>query len=188
MNAGGMVRLQDGGTANFTRLTLTNLNRANQGVLTVFDGNGRLGTSELLTSTNIFGVAAASAVTNGILAPSIVEVDSDNAAKFVTVSSGSLVAYSGATVASLAGLQPTAIADLAGAQTLAGVNSVYALRTASNLSGGTLRVQSVSNANMGAHGVEQPDLWRCHPDLHRRQRGLRRGARLCLRRHGHAEW
>jgi hypothetical protein len=150
MNAGGMVRLQDGGTSSFTRLTLTNLNRANQGVLTVFDVNGRLGTSELLTSTNIFGVAAASAVTNGILAPSLVEVGTENVAKFVTASSGSLVAYSGATVASLAGLQPIAIADLTAAQTLTGLNSIYALRTASNISGGTLRVQSVSNANMGA--------------------------------------
>jgi hypothetical protein len=71
MNAGGYLKLQDG-TTNLTVLNLTNLNRANRGVLLVNALNGRLGTApdgngEQLIAGTIFGVPAATASNNGIL-------------------------------------------------------------------------------------------------------------------------
>lgn len=150
---GGGARLRMESGAGFSvEFAGDNLNRVNQGTLvletaggTSLGGAGATNTGRLL-ATNFNGVARASMLGNGIFSPHLLAADADGVASFTTNDAVTgIVPYSGATVPAISGLTPTAIADISTLQTLTGVNSVYALRTTADISGGSLVIPSVSS-------------------------------------------
>jgi autotransporter-associated beta strand protein len=94
----------------------------------------------------------ANSLNNGIFPASIVSADPAGAANFVANNATTgFVPWDLATNATttLSGPQPNLIGNITTPQTLTGSNSIYALRTNSDISGGTLRVGSVSSSQQG---------------------------------------
>lgn len=150
---GGGARLRmESGTGFSVEFAGDNLNRVNQGTLvietagaTTLGGVGATNTGRLLT-TNFNGVPRASMLGNGIFSPHLLAADANGVANFTTNDAATgIVPYAGATVSTISGLAPTAIANISTLQTLTGVNSVYALRTTADISGGSLVIPSVSS-------------------------------------------
>ncbi len=92
---------------------------------------------------------------NGIVAPNIVMADGAGTANFVqygTQAQGFIPISAGTAVPTFAGSTVTSIVDVTGlgAQNFGGAtNAVYAVRTDGDITNGTLRIQSISNTNMG---------------------------------------
>ncbi|HEY5315182.1 MAG TPA: hypothetical protein VIK18_21805, partial [Pirellulales bacterium] len=160
---GSYVSLQDG-PQNYTQLTVTNLNRSNQGTLVLEQVNGQLGVlglrGERMIATNINGQSTTTQLnqvnTNGLVAPSIIYGTQDPSNNGTLI--GDFVSYSGpqdgfvpftGSVANLSGNNPNLVAVIPGA-TLTGSNQIYAVETTDDISGGTLQITSVSTTNMGA--------------------------------------
>lgn len=148
---GGHLRMESG--AGFSvEFAGDNLIRVNQGTLvletagaTTLGSTGATNAARLLT-TNFNGVARASMLGNGIFSPHLLTADASGVANFTTNDGTTgIVPYAGATTAAINGLAPTAIANISSPQTLTGVNSVYALRTTADISGGSLVIPSVSS-------------------------------------------
>jgi hypothetical protein len=142
---GGRLALDVSGTFN-SQLTIGNLARSGQGTMvispaaTLAASTGQR--SRLIVSTNIFGASAANV--NGILSPSIVTLAAGAAntnADFVTWTGATNGLGVGTSTAFTGGSNPAQVGNTTG-NTLSGVNSVYALRTTGNISGGTLQVVS----------------------------------------------
>lgn len=153
---GGHLRLESG--AGFSvEFAGDNLIRNNQGTLVIETAGGTTlgaagGTNAArLITTNVInsGVAAASAVNNGIFAPHLITADSAGVANFTTNSANGVAPYTGAFNTTLSGLAPTAIASISSVQNLTGTNSIYAFRTTADVSGGTLSIKALDNVNMG---------------------------------------
>jgi hypothetical protein len=100
------------------------------------------------------------------VAPSILSTNANGVANFVTYNtSGTLgfTTYAGTLLSGLSGVNVGSLASITSAQSLSGVNDIYAAATTSNISGGTLRLMSVSNTNMGGlvlngYGVAAPQI------------------------------
>lgn len=156
-NYGGGATVQmESGAGLSIEMGADNLNRAFQGTLVLQTMNGTtLGAAGntnagRLIVTNINGLARASVVNNGIFSPHLITADTNGVANFVANDATTgFVPYAGATVSSISGLAPTAIADLSAPQALTGTNSVYALRTTADISGGRLVIPNVSFRNGG---------------------------------------
>ncbi|MGV3660650.1 MAG: autotransporter-associated beta strand repeat-containing protein [Prosthecobacter sp.] len=146
---GAHVRMESGAGVSI-EFAADNLTRVNQGTLvletaggTVLGGAGATNAGRLLT-TNFNGVARASMLGNGIFSPHLLAADANGTASFTTNDAATgIVPYAGAMVSTINGLTPTAIASISSPQTLTGVNSVYALRTTADISGGSLLIPSV---------------------------------------------
>ncbi len=150
---GGGARLRmESGTGFSVEFAGDNLNRVNQGTLvietaggTTLGGAGATNAARLLT-TNFNGVARASMLGNGIFSPHLLAADADGTANFTTNDAVTgIVPYAGATVSAINGLAPTAIANISTLQNLTGANSVYALSTTADITGGSLTIPSVSS-------------------------------------------
>lgn len=153
--AGGEYRQESGGTFS-SQITLRNLTRMANGTLVLSTGGtttlGATGNNTArVIPTSILGVAAASANVNGIISPKIVTADAAGTANFATYidATNGIRPYAGAIVSGLNGALSTDIADLTAPQTLTGNESVYAVRTAADISGGTLYVTSLTATNGG---------------------------------------
>ena len=149
-DAGGHFQLQAPASGAFTEtVNFTNINRGASGTL-VLDPLSPLGTgaadSSNVVPLNVLGVSVASAPNNGILAPSIITEGSGGVGDFLTTGSFGLVPWNGTTnaVTSLSGTNPTLIGNITAPQSLTGTNSIYALVTTANISGGTLKITSVN--------------------------------------------
>jgi autotransporter-associated beta strand protein len=158
-NYGGGLTLQmESGTGFSIELAADNLIRQNQGTLVLQTmGSTTLGAAGNTNAARIIptnavnaSLARASGVVNGIFAPHLVTADSTGTANFTTndVTTG-VVPYAGATLSTLAGSNPTAIANITAPDSLTGLNSIYALRTSADISGGTLSIRALDNLNMG---------------------------------------
>lgn len=153
---GATIQMESGSTVSIA-IGMDALVRQNQGTLILQTMNGTvLGGATTnagrITPTSAInsGLARASAMTNGIFAPHIISADANGVAGFVTNdATNGFVPYAGATLSSLAGSNPTSIADITADQALTGTNSIYALRTTANISGGTLNIRAIDNVNMG---------------------------------------
>lgn len=155
---GGMTLQMESGAGFSAEIQADNLLRVNQGTLivqatdaTTLGAAGATNAARLIPVNAInAGVARASALTNGIFAPHLLTMDVNGVANFATDDAVTgIKPYAGVTIASLAGSNPTSIADITGAQALTGINSIYALRTTADISGGTLRIRAIDNLNMG---------------------------------------
>lgn len=156
---GGMhLRMASGGAFS-VEFAADNLIRQNQGTLvletegaTLLGGAGGSNAARVVVTNAInTGVARASALTNGIFAPHLIGADSAGTAFFLeNDATTGFKAYSGATTGTLSGLNPTGIGDITVDPALSGSNnSIYAFRTTSDISGGTLRITSIDNLRMG---------------------------------------
>ena len=150
MHGGGTISLTTTGLFN-SELTITSLVRVNEGTLVVSATNNLGATTNQrsrLVIPNVLGVGVASAITNGILPPVIVRTADGQLtgdADFLTgnnATNGLMTAIPTNPVTSISGLNPTAVAAITSTQTLSGANSVYALKTTANISGGALQILS----------------------------------------------
>lgn len=96
----------------------------------------------------------ANAVNNGIFPASIVTADSAGLASFTTNdATNGIVAFTGYTAIGAAPATfntPTVVGEVgAGGTVLSGVNSLYALRTSGDITGGTLKIGSISSSREG---------------------------------------
>jgi autotransporter-associated beta strand protein len=158
LNGAGVVQVEDSPFTQ-TRLTLTNLNRANYGTLVLNGVNGRMGVGltsggEIVIPTNIFGVAAASAPVAGVGAlPASILVTGGTSpvASFssVNVSNNVINRYAGATLSGFGGATSTSIVDVSAPQTISGSASAFGVRTSADVMGGTLSIDSSTNLRMG---------------------------------------
>lgn len=155
---GGGHLVLEGIAGNSSEIKPLNLLRVGTGTLVITNVTNTLGQAgnggvRVLPQTDIFGIGIglATANRNGILAPSILTSDSNGTAQFAFYNSATtgIAPYAGATVSTLAGNQPTAIGDITTPQTLTGTNSIYAFRTNSDISGGTLVIPSFNTLNQG---------------------------------------
>ncbi|TCO92740.1 autotransporter-associated beta strand protein [Chthoniobacter flavus] len=103
-----------------------------------------------------FGGAAprANAVNNGIFPASVVTADAAGLASFTTNDpTNGIVAFTGYTAIGATPATfntPTVVGDVGiGGTVLTGVNSLYALRTSGDITGGTLKIGSISNSREG---------------------------------------
>jgi autotransporter-associated beta strand protein len=157
-NYGGGTTLSLGsGTGFSVELNTDNLIRQNQGTLviqtegaTTLGGVGNINTARLIT-TNLVnsGLARASALNNGIFPAHLLGANSTGAGFFLQDAATGFVPYSGATNTSLSGLSPAAIGAISSPQSLVGLNSIYALSTTANISGGTLAIGAIDNVKSG---------------------------------------
>ncbi|MGC3968276.1 MAG: autotransporter-associated beta strand repeat-containing protein [Pirellulales bacterium] len=155
IGGGGVIRLDQTGAFN-AQMTSANISRVNQGTM-IISGTNLGGTSgqrsRLIASTNLLGVAAASAGFNGIVSPVIVRFANDGAtsgdADFVNydATNGFVGVAPASYVTSLSGSQVAAVANITTAQALTGTNSIYAFKTTADVSGGLLQI--VANGSTG---------------------------------------
>lgn len=161
-NYGGGMHLRMGSGGGFSiEFGADNLLRQNQGTLvletatasgTTLGGTGGSNTGRVIVTNAVnTGLARASAVTNGIFPAHLIGADGSGSAFFLQNDAATgFVAYSGPAIASPAGLNPTSIGNITADPLLSGANnSVYALSTTSDISGGTLRVTAIDNVRMG---------------------------------------
>ena len=161
-NGAAYVSLQDA-PDNATQLTTTNLFREPQGTLVIQAVNSDLGVTGIrgedffasVINGYSTGFQLSSINVNGIVAPNIVMADSSGNANFVqygTQAQGFIPIPTGIAVANFTGgLNSVVDVTGLGAQSLGGLTAnIYAVRTDSDITNGTLRIQSTSNTTMGA--------------------------------------
>lgn len=158
-NYGGGMTLAMGSGAGFSMEFATdNLIRQNQGTLvlqligtTTLGGTGNTNTARVITTNAVNGsLARASALTNGIFAPSLIGATASGDGFFLeNDATTGFKPYSGVSNTSLSGAFPNAIADISAEQNLTGENGIYAFRTSANILGGTLRIPAVDNVKTG---------------------------------------
>jgi autotransporter-associated beta strand protein len=157
-NYGGGTTLSLGSGAGFSvELNTDNLIRQNQGTLviqtegaTTLGAAGATNAARLIT-TNLVnsGLARASALNNGIFPAHLLGASSTGVGFFLQDAVTGFAPYSGATNTSLSGLSPAAIGAISSPQSLVGLNSIYALSTTANISGGTLAIGAIDNVKSG---------------------------------------
>lgn len=159
-NYGGGMHLRMTSGAGFeVTFDADSLLRQNQGTLVLETGagttlGGAVNTNAgrlLVTEAINSGVARASALTNGIFAAHLIGADSAGTAFFLqNDATNGFVQYAGATTATLSGLNPTGIGEIVADPALTGSNnSIYAFRTTSDISGGTLKITAIDNLRSG---------------------------------------
>jgi autotransporter-associated beta strand protein len=155
---GGMTLAMGSGTGFSMEFNADNIIRQNQGTLvlqlvgaTTLGGTGGSNTARVITTNAVnASLARASALTNGIFAPSLIGATATGDGFFLeNDATNGFKPYSGASNTSLSGAFPNAIADISAEQNLTGENGIYAFRTNANVLGGTLRIAAVDNVKTG---------------------------------------
>ncbi len=161
-NGGGMVYL-DPQSDNLAQLSVGSLVRNNQGTFLLgvspvgnLAGAAASGIRSRVIATNVLGAPAASANFNGILSPSMLRLGdglTSGDANFLSYGANGLETGTPTTpVTTLTGLQPAAVATITTPQTLTGNNSIYALKTTADITGGSLQVVA-NNATTQLGGI-----------------------------------
>lgn len=159
-NYGGGMHLRMGSGGAFSvEFAADNLIRQNQGTLvfetegaTLLGGVGGSNAARVIVTNAVnTGVARASALTNGIFPAHLVGADAAGSAFFLeNDATTGFKAYSGVEAGTLSGANPTGIANITVDPALTGTgNSIYAVRTTSDVSGGTLRITAIDNLRLG---------------------------------------
>lgn len=158
-NYGGGMTLSMGSGAGFSvEFAADNLLRQNQGTLvlqtlgaTTLGGAGATNSARMIVTNAVNGsLARASAVNNGIFGAHLLGSNESGEAYFLQNNATTgFEAYSGSSNTSLNGLAPTSIGNITSEQTLTGINSIYALRTTADISGGILKVTAIDNIRLG---------------------------------------
>lgn len=156
---GGMQALMTSGAGFEVTLNTDNLSRRDFGTLvlstaagTTLGGAVNTNAGRMITTNAINdGLARASALNNGIFAAHLIGANSTGVGSFLADdATNGFVPYAGATTATLSGLNPTAIGDIVADPALTGSNnSIYAFRTTSDISGGTLKITAIDNVKSG---------------------------------------
>jgi autotransporter-associated beta strand protein len=157
LQGGSFIGVEQGNAlADNAVFTISNLVRQNAGVLTVLAGTTALGSSQKLVVTNVNG--AAPIVSNGMVAPWIIDHTSANTPTFVTTGANGLVPIAYDVTAATAGGTFTSTAlqkvDITAAQTLTAAVSVQALRVRDVAISGAFNITVGASAATGeAAGV-----------------------------------
>ena len=156
---GGMHLRMASGTGFSVEFAADNVLRVNQGTLvletegaTLLGGAGATNAARVVVTNAVnTGVARGSALTNGIFAAHLIGADSAGTAFFLENDAATgFKAYSGTSSSTLAGVNSTGIGDITADPALTGTaNSIYAFRTTSDVSGGTLRITAIDNLRVG---------------------------------------
>lgn len=155
---GGMTLSMGSGSGFAVEFAATNLIRQNQGTLvlqtigsTTLGAAGATNAARMIVTNAVNGsLARASATNNGIFGAHLLGANDSGVAFFLQNNATTgFTPYSGSVNSNLTGLAPNAIADITSDQTLSGVNSIYALRTTADISGGILNVTAIDNVKSG---------------------------------------
>lgn len=159
-NYGGGMHLRMGSGAGFSvEFAADNLIRVNQGTLvietegaTTLGGAGASNAGRVIVTNAVnTGLVRASALNNGIFPAHLIGADGSGTASFLeNDATTGFKAYSGASASTLSGLNPNSIASITADPVLTGSsNSIYAFRTTSDISGGTLKITAIDNVRSG---------------------------------------